>query len=306
MAAGSFEMGFNWPPTTIILKLNRDGSVNINMGATDIGMGTKTTAAMVVAEELGIKPEFIKIEWADTATTQVCQVSAGSRTCPTDTPAIRRAAIEIKQQLLKMAAKDLKVDPSTLIVQGGQVASEKDRGKKVKFSDITTLKDRQVVVGVGYATPGFGSPPGTRVKTFCAHFCEVEVNMKTMEVKVLRYLAAHDSGRIMYRNGFEAQVFGGVIQGIGHILSEARVMDRQTGKLMTKNMHDYMVPTIKDVPMDMTCLTVDLNDTWSNTGAKGGAEPPKIPPAPAVANAVYNATGIRFTKTFINPIGLTA
>ena len=58
--------------------------------------------------------------------------------------------------------------------------------------------------------------------------------------------------------------------------------------------------------MDMTWLTVDLNDTWSNTGAKGGAEPPKIPPAPAVANAVYNATGIRFTKTFINPIGLTA
>lgn len=302
MAAGSFEMAFIWGPTTVILKLRADGTVNLNVGSVDLGTGTKTALAMVVAEELGIKAEFIDIEHADTATTGISQVSAGSRTIPTDTPAVREAAIKIKQQLLDMAAKDLKVDPSDLVVQGGQIVST--GGKKVKITDVSGLKGQQVIVSVAHA---HANPPGKRVKPFCAHFCEVEVNMKTMEVKILRYLAAHDSGRVIYRVGYDAQVFGGTIQGIGHGMSECRVLDRQTGKLLGNNMHDYKVPTIKDVPTtDMTCLPVDLNDTFSTTGAKGLGEPPKVPPAAAVANAVYHATGIRFTKSPINPLQLGA
>jgi CO/xanthine dehydrogenase Mo-binding subunit len=303
MAAGNFEMGFIWPPTTPILKLSRDGTVKLNIGEADMGTGTKTALSMVIAEELGIKPEFIDVENADTGTTQVCQVSAGSRTIPTSTPAVREAAIKIKQQLLDMAAKDLKVDPSDLVVEGGQVVSTKDRGKKVKITDVSGLKDRMVIVGVAHAG---ANPPGKRVKPFCAHFCEVEVNMKTMEVKVLRYLAAHDSGRAICKVGYEAQVAGGVTQGIGHVLTEARVFDRQTGKLLTTNMHDYKVPTIKDVPTDMAYLVIDKNDTFSSTGAKGLGEPPRVPPLAAVANAVYHATGIRFTRTFINPTQLRA
>ena len=158
---------------------------------------------------------------------------------------------------------------------------------------------------IASATPSPGTDGKVR-NCFAAHFCEVEVNMKTMEVKILRYVATQDSGRVIFHSGLEGQVFGGVVQGIGQVISETRVHDRQTGKLLTKNMHDYMVPTIKDVPMDLTYIPIDLNDTWSNTGAKGGGEPPKVPPAATVANAVYNATGIRFTKTFINPIKLTA
>lgn len=307
MAAGSFEMAFLWGPTTIIIKLSRDGSVNLNMGSSDIGCGTKTTHSMIIAEELGIKPETIEIEWADTATTGVAQVSAGSRTIPTDSPAVRAAAIQIKQQLLDMAAKDLKVDPTTLIVQGGQVVSKKDRGKKVKITDISGLKGQGVIVGVAHATPGFGSPPGTRVKPFCAHFCEVEVDMKTMEVKILRYLAAHDSGRVIWRTGFDNQVFGGAIQGIGLALTEYRTHDRRhRGKILNKNMRDNKVLTILDVPMDMTSLPIDLGDTWSITGAKGVGEPPVVPPAGAIGNAIYNATGIRFTKTPIGPLKLRA
>lgn len=301
MAAGSFEMAFIWPPTTPILKLSRDGSVKLSIGEADMGTGTKTALSMVIAEELGIKPEFIHIEHADTGTTQVCQVSAGSRTIPTATPAVREAAIKIKQQLLDMAAKDLKVDPSTLAVEGGQIVST--GGKKVKISDVSGLKDRMVIVGVAHAG---ANPPGKRVKPFSAHFCEVEVNMKTMEVKVLRYLAAHDSGRVICKVGYEAQLAGGVTQGIGLGLSEARVFDRQTGKLLTTNMHDYKVPTIKDIPTDMAYLVIDKNDTFSSTGAKGVGEPPKVPPAAAVANAVYHATGIRFTKSPINPLQLGA
>jgi CO/xanthine dehydrogenase Mo-binding subunit len=303
MAAGAFEMGFIWPPTTPILKLSRDGTVNLNIGETDLGTGTKTALSMVIAEELGVKPEFIHIEHADTGATQVCQVSAGSRTIPTSTPAVREAAIKIKQQLLDMAAKDLKVDPSDLVVEGGQVVSTKDRGKKVKITDISGLKDRMVIVGVAHAG---ANPPGKRVKPFCAHFCEVEVDVKTMEIKILRYVAAHDSGRVISRVGYDAQVFGGAVQGIGHVMTEARVLDRQTGKLLGNNMHDYKVPTIKDVPTDMTCIPIDKNDTFSSTGAKGLGEPPKVPPPAALANAVYHATGIRFTRAPINVMQLKA
>ena len=302
MAAGSFEMGFIWPPSNPILKLCADGSVNLNIGEAD-NDGTKTVLSMIIAEELGIKPEFIHVEHADTATTQVAQVSAGSRTIPTSTPPVREAAIKIKQQLLDMAAKDLKVDPSDLVVQGGQIVSTKDRGKKVKITDVSGLKDRGVIVGVAHAG---ANPPGKRVKPFCAHFCEVEVNMKTMEVKVLRYLAAHDSGRVMCVTGYENQVAGGITQGVGHALTEARVFDRQTGKLLTANAHDYKVPTIKDVATDLTYLKVDKSDTFSSTGAKGVGEPPRVPPMAAVANAVYHATGTRFTRTFINPLQLGA
>jgi xanthine dehydrogenase YagR molybdenum-binding subunit len=214
---------------------------------------------------------------------------------------VREAAIKIKQQLLDMAAKDLKVDPATLAVEGGQIVST--GGKKVKITDVSGLKDRMVIVGVAHAG---ANPPGKRVKPFCAHFCEVEVNMKTMEVKVLRYLAAHESGRVICKVGYEGQLAGGVTQGIGLGLSEARVFDRQTGKLLTTNMRDYKVPTIKDVATDMEYLLIDKNDTFSSTGAKGVGEPPKVPPAAAVANAVYHATGIRFTKSPINPLQLGA
>ncbi len=302
MAGSSFEMANIWGPSNVILKLCADGSVNLNIGEAD-NDGTKTVLSMIIAEELGIKPEFIHVEHADTATTQVAQVSAGSRTIPTSTPPVREAAIKIKQQLLDMAAKDLKVDPSDLVVQGGQVVSTKDRGKKVKITDISTLKDRGVIVGVAHAG---ANPPGKRVKPFFAHFCEVEVNMKTMEVKVLRYLAAHESGRVMCVTGYENQVAGGITQGVGHALTEVRVFDRQTGRLLTTNMHDYKVPTIKDVAVDLTYLKIDKSDTFSSTGAKGVGEPPRIPPMAAVANAVYHATGTRFTRTFINPLQLGA
>jgi xanthine dehydrogenase YagR molybdenum-binding subunit len=304
MSSGSFEMGFIWPPSTAIVKLGRDGSVKLEMGISDMGTGGKSALAMVVAEELGIKPEFIHLEYGDTATTAVEQVSAGSRTIPTATPPVRDACIQIKQQLLEMAAKDLEVDPATLAVQGGQVVSTKDPDKKVKFADISGLKGQQVIVGVAHAG---ANPPGKRVKPFCAHFCEVEVNMKTMEVKVVRYLAAHESGRVIFRAGYEGQVVGGVVQGIGHALTEWRIFDKEhMGKTLTRNLHDYKMPTIMDVPVEIPVLTVDLGDTFSNTGAKGVGEPPKVPPAAAVANAVFHATGIRFTRSAINPLQLKA
>jgi xanthine dehydrogenase YagR molybdenum-binding subunit len=134
------------------------------------------------------------------------------------------------------------------------------------------------------------------------HFAEVEVNTKTGEIKVVRFLAAQDSGRVMNLKTFQNQVFGGITMGIGLGLTEDRIMDdRQRGKLVTANLHDYKLPTALDAPADKSVVVVDLHDNFSSTGAKGVGEPATIPTAPAIANAVFHATGLRLTEAPMSP-----
>jgi CO/xanthine dehydrogenase Mo-binding subunit len=156
-----------------------------------------------------------------------------------------------------------------------------------------------VIVAVGDRHP---NPPKLGLP-FGAHFAEVEVETRTGEVRVTRFLAAHDSGRVMNRLTYQNQVFGGVAMGVGFALTEARVLDRQTGGVLDANLHDYKVPTALDVPADLANLPIDPHDTECNsTGTKGLGEPATIPTAPAIANAVYHATGIRFTRAPITPM----
>jgi CO/xanthine dehydrogenase Mo-binding subunit len=287
------------PPGTVILKLFPDGSVNLNMGASDIGTGTKTVMAMVVSEELGVPLERIQIEHADTATTQYAQVSGGSHTVAITAPAIRAAAADIKRQLLELAAEELKQPVSTLELKEGKISPIGSPEKGVAPADLKEFARKQELVGIGSPDP---NPEGKSVVSFAAHFAEVEVNRRTGEIKVLRFLAAHDSGRVMNRLTYESQVFGGVTMGIGFGLTEARVMDPQTGRVVNANWHDYKIPTAGDVPLDMTCLPVDPHDTLCNTaGAKGLGEPATIPTAPAIANAIYHATGLRVTQAPVTP-----
>jgi CO/xanthine dehydrogenase Mo-binding subunit len=123
------------------------------MGASDLGTGTKTVMAMVVAEELGIKPEAIQIENADTGTTQYATPSGGSKTVPTEAPAVRNAAVQVKQKLMEMAAETLKTDLSELAYQGREIVSRQDASKRIAVKDLDALKRQGVVVGVGYRGP---------------------------------------------------------------------------------------------------------------------------------------------------------
>ena len=303
MASALWFAGGGRPPSTVIIKLFSDGSVNLNMGASDIGTGTKTVMAMVVAEELGVRPEVIQIENADTGTTQYASPSGGSKTVPTEAPAVRAAAIEIKRQLLVMAAEDLKVDASSLAFKGEEIVSKIDPSKKIKISEVSRLKKMGLVVGVGYRD---SNPEGKVVNPFAAQFCEVEVNTRTGEVKIIRFVGAHESGRVMNQLTYDNQVIGGITMGIGFGMTEVRVLDRnQTGKLVNKNLHDYKLPTALDVPADIVSVRIEPDDREANTtGAKGLGEPVTIPTAAALANAIYNATGIRITQTPINPLQL--
>jgi CO/xanthine dehydrogenase Mo-binding subunit len=303
MAGALWVAGAGGPPSTVILKLFADGSVNLNMGASDIGTGTKTVMAMVVAEELGLDPAAVQIEHADTETTQYATPSGGSKTVPTESPAVRAAAVQVKQQLFALAAEELKTDAASLFIKEDEVVSRSDPARRVRIVQLGGLKKRGVIVGIGYRG---SNPEGKAICPFAAQFCEVEVNLKTGELRILRFLGAHESGRVMNRLTFDNQVFGGITMGIGFGVSEARLLDRgQTGKMVNRNWHDYKIPTALDVPADMASLPIDLPDPEANTtGAKGLGEPVTIPTAAAIANAVYNATGLRLTRTPLDTLQL--
>jgi CO/xanthine dehydrogenase Mo-binding subunit len=305
MASGLWAAGGGGPPSTAIIKIYADGSINLNMGASDIGTGTKTVMAMVVAEELGVSPTDVQIEHADTGTTQYATPSGGSKTVPTESPAVRAAAIDARRQLFEIAAQEMDVDISLLNLSNGKVTAAGDTPKEIEITALRGLRRRGSVTGVGYRGP---NPSDKAVTPFAAQFCEVEVNTRTGEVNIVRFLGAHDSGRVMNQITYQNQVFGGITMGIGFGMTEQRVLDvDQTGKMVNKNWHDYKLPTALDVPANMTCVPVDPHDVEANTtGAKGIGEPATIPTAPAVANAIYHATGVRITDTPIDPTKLVS
>jgi xanthine dehydrogenase YagR molybdenum-binding subunit len=160
MGACVWYVGGGRPPSTVIVKVFADGSVSLNLGAADIGTGTKTVMALVVAEELGVRPESIQIEHADTGTTQYASPSGGSKTVPTEAPAVRAAAVEVKRRLLELAAEDLGEALGSLRLVGEAIVSASDGAKRIRIADLSGLKKRGVVVGVGYRGP---NPDGKTV-----------------------------------------------------------------------------------------------------------------------------------------------
>ncbi len=297
MAAGMW----GWegePVATAIVKLMSDGSANLNTGASDLGTGTKTVLAMVVCEELGLPLDRVQVENADTATTQYAPVAGGSQTVLVNAPAVRLAAAAVKGELLTLAARELGKPQSALSLRDGAilVASE---GRKLPLTELKSLGERQMLVGVGRRGP---HPEGKVALPFAVQFAEVEVNVRTGTVRLVRMLAVHDSGRVMNRLTYENQVFGGITMSSGLALMEERVLDRQTGKMVNANWHDYMIPTALDVPASLACNPVDPHDVECNlVGSKGLGEPATIPTAGAIANAVYNAIGVRFFDGPITP-----
>jgi xanthine dehydrogenase YagR molybdenum-binding subunit len=150
-----------------------------------------------------------------------------------------------------------------------------------------------MIMGRGARSP---NPEAAHVNTFGAQFVEVEVEPATGEVTITKLVAVHDSGRVINPLTLSSQIEGGVIQGIGHALTEKRIVDRKTGLVLNANLEDYRVPTIRDAP-GITSQMVDRPDLRANNlGSKGVGEPPIIPTAAAVANAVADALHVRFKE----------
>ncbi|UCF40617.1 MAG: xanthine dehydrogenase family protein molybdopterin-binding subunit, partial [Gemmatimonadota bacterium] len=179
VAGGLWGYGAGGPPCTVFVKVFADGSVNLNMGASDIGTGTKTVMAMVVAEELGVDPDAVQIDHADTGTTAYASASGGSKTVPTESPTVRAAALDAKRQLLQLAAEELELDVAALRLEDGKVVPAGDPSQAKALSELRGLRQRRMITGVGHRGP---NPADKATCPFAAQFCEVEVNTRTGEV----------------------------------------------------------------------------------------------------------------------------
>jgi xanthine dehydrogenase YagR molybdenum-binding subunit len=282
--------GSGYPPGYAWVKLNADGTADVVTGTQDIGTGTRTALTQVAAEELGLPLEQIALHLGDTAQGPYAPVSSGSATQATIGPAVRAAAADARTQLLEAAATYLEVPAARLRVEGGNILAEGESEPATTVAEVTGRIAPHMIQGHGARGP---NPTDKSVRTFGAQCVEVEVDVETGEVTVLRVVASHDCGRVVNPTMVDSQVVGGVTQGLGFALSEERVVDAARGVVLNANLEDYKVPTVADIPL-IQHVAADLPDPEANpTGAKGIGEPPLVPTAPAVASAVFDATGVR-------------
>jgi xanthine dehydrogenase YagR molybdenum-binding subunit len=243
--------------------------------------------AQIAAEELGVSLDRVEVMLGDSARGPYATISAGSSTTPSMGPAVRAAAADAKRQIIEIAAQRHDLEERVLDIKDGLVVSA-DGSLSQPLQELVGLLGDAQILGKGARGP---NPAGMSVLTFGVQVAEVAVDVGTGEVRIGRVAAVHDIGRIINPLGARSQVEGGIIQGIGHTLSEQRLMDMETGRILTTSLDAYRMPTIADVP-EIVCEFVDEPDPHlTSLGSKGLGEPPIIPLAAAVANAIRDATG---------------
>jgi CO/xanthine dehydrogenase Mo-binding subunit len=279
--------GGGGPPSYAWIRVGSDGRANVVTAMQDIGTGTKTAMAQIAAEELGIPLDHVTVALGDSARGPFASLSAGSSTTPSMGPAVRAAAADAKRQIIEIAAQRFDLEERVLDIKGGSVISA-DGNLTVPLEEALGLLENAQILGKGARGP---NPTGMTVLTFGVQVAEVAVDVETGEVWVDRIAAIHDVGRVINPLGAQSQVEGGIIQGIGHTLSEHRLHDPRTGQILTTGLDAYKLPTIADVP-EIVCELIDEPDEHlTNLGSKGLGEPPIIPTAAAIANAIRDATG---------------
>ncbi|HKT44316.1 MAG TPA: xanthine dehydrogenase family protein molybdopterin-binding subunit [Gaiellaceae bacterium] len=285
--ASQIWYGGGGPPSYAWTRVGSDGRITVVTAMQDIGTGTRTAMAQIAAEELGVPLDRVEVTLGDTARGPYATLSAGSSTTPSIGPAVRAAAADAKRQILEIAAQRYDLEERVVDIRGGRIVSA-DGNLSVGLEEFLELLGSAQILGKGARGP---NPTGMSVLTFGVHVVEAAVDVATGEVRVERVAAIHDVGRIVNPLGAESQVEGGIIQGIGHTLSERRLMDEETGRVLTTSLDAYRMPTMADVP-EIVCEFVDEPDTHlTNLGSKELGEPPIVPIAAAIANAIRDATG---------------
>jgi CO/xanthine dehydrogenase Mo-binding subunit len=278
--------GGGGPPSYAWVRVGADARVTVVTAMQDIGTGSATAMAQIAAEELGLPVDRIQVSLGDTARGPYATVSAGSSTIPSMGPAVRAAAADAARQIVEIAAQRFDQQQHVLSLKGGRIVSAD--GGSWALEEITGLLEEAQILGKGSRGP---NPTGMRVLTFGVQVAEVAVDVETGEVRVEKIAAIHDVGRVINPLGASSQVEGGIIQGLGHTLSEERLLDPATGTVLTQTLDAYKLPTIADVPVIVTDLVDEPDAHLTNLGSKGLGEPPIIPTAAAIANAIRDATG---------------
>jgi len=291
-----------------ILKIDDYGHVTVMTGSTDIGQGSETVIAQLVAEELGLPVSSIAVINNDTEITPWDVGVHASRTTFIGGNSARLAAREARTKLLRVAGEHLECTPETLDLRQGHVVRA-DNGEALLetgrlIRSLHFARKSDVVMTTAYYEPpsvmqdaGFKGDVSASY-AFGTQIVELDVDTATGVVRILRVTAAHDVGRVINALGIEGQVEGGVVMGIGYAISEHLVVE--DGVIRNPGFRDYKLLTAPEIPrIDM--YFVETQDPEGPVGAKGVGEAPAICTAAAIANALYNATGVRFLELPLTP-----
>ncbi len=295
------------PGSSAIVRLNEDATVTVSIGGVDIGQGALTAMAQLAAEGLGVKIEDVRVNTVDTDYSPYEWQTVASRLTWSMGNAVLRAADGARTQILKAVAEAWGEEVNDLDIIDGQVVS-------YKTEESAPLKDLVVygiqrkdgtwiggpVVGQGRFMPDYVTPldpetgQGPRAVVHFTTGCqavEVEVDTETGEVQVLKIVSAYDVGRAINPEMVRTQMEGGAVQGMSTALLEGIILDH--GVPRNANFTDYRIATSMDAPLETENIIVEVPQDDGPFGARGIGEHPMVPTAPAIANAVYNAAGVR-------------
>ncbi|MFN8634501.1 MAG: xanthine dehydrogenase family protein molybdopterin-binding subunit [Chloroflexota bacterium] len=275
-----------------ICRLETDGTLSIIVGSVDVS-GTNTGLVLLAAEALGISPDRIRVVNADTDSAPFAGNAGGSKITLTVGTAVVKAAGEVRHQIMTIAGDQLEVAVEDLEMADGQVQVKGTPERSIALARIAQLG----TANMGKYPPVFShgsSAVEERAPGIAAHLARVRVDPDTHEPKVIGYLAIQDVGKAVNPAGIEDQIHGGVAQGIGWALYEGIVLD-DDGRVLTGSLLDYALPTAGKVPAIETVL-LEVPSKSGPFGVRGVGEPPVIPGAAAIGNAIRDAIGIRLTQ----------
>ena len=279
-----------------IVKLNEDGTAVLMTGTAGLGTGAHTALAQIVAEELGLNFEDVHVVHGDTDVVPWDIGAFASHTTYMGGRASQMAAAEVKRQLLARAAELLESPPDRLRVCGGLISAV-DSARSITVHDaVAARKGVPAAQFVGTATYH-----PTKSYSFAAHFVQVQVDTETGQISVLQVVPVHEIGKVIHPAAAAGQIEGGIQQGIGHTLYEDYQIDLKTGRSLNANFVDYKMPLAMDMPPIRTVILETAPDPGGPYGAKGVGEDPIIAIGPAIANAVFDAIGVRFRHYPIKP-----
>ena len=285
---------FNWGgKSSATATVNKDGTVNLIEGSTDIG-GSRASIAMQLAETLGVAYDDIRPQVVGTAGVGYNDVTGGSRTTFGTGWAVYEVGKALLAEMGRRAADYWDVPAESVHAENGVFAHNGDR---LTFRELAGKLDVPVTASAAVHPQGYG--PG-----FGAHIVDVEVDVETGKVTILRYTAVQDVGKAIHPSYVEGQLQGGVAQGVGWALNEEYIYDAQ-GRLVNASLLDYRMPTALDLPMIDTVL-VEVPNPGHPYGVRGVGEVPIMPPAAAVANAIYQAVGVRMAELPMSPARMAA
>ncbi len=279
------------------VSIDKSGRTTLTTGLIDVGEGATTVLAQMAAEVLGMEARDIDVVSADTGSTPPAPITAGSAATFSTGTAVVEAATQVKEKLLELASVGLEVPAQELDLLEESVFVKSDPSRRMSVAEVTQATGDEVISVLATINPG---STDYVVNSFGAHFVEVEVDKVTGRVTVLRYVAAHDSGRIINPQMALNQAEGAISQMLGFALSEELVTDGPTGITLNASYLEHKSPTVLDYP-DIEVIFADVVDPVGPLGAKALGEVPSIGQAPAIANAIYDAVGLRLTRVPFTP-----